>query len=103
MIALSHGVPVVTTTGPLTENVWAESGAVRLAPPGDVTQFLNAVNELLSDKQKRIETGMRARQLYLDRFDISHTIQALRRAPKPDLASRESRVGRETKEEGSSL
>jgi glycosyltransferase involved in cell wall biosynthesis len=80
MVALSRAVPIVTTIGPLTENVWEESGAVRLVPTNDMIAFVNAVNELLSDDNKRTQIGMRGKELYLNRFDVSHTIQALRRA-----------------------
>jgi hypothetical protein len=53
MACLALGRPVVTTTGHLTESFWAESGAVAMAC---------------------------ARRLYSQRFDVAHTIQALRTA-----------------------
>ncbi len=85
MAALSHGLPMVTTAGPLTENVWAESGAAQLVPHGDGASFLDAVDGLLADERKRIQMGLRARRLYLDRFDVRHTIHALRSTPESGL------------------
>src|SRR5579871_6637805 len=35
MAGISHGVPVVTTSGHLSELLWSESGAVAIAPAGD--------------------------------------------------------------------
>jgi len=78
MAALSHGLPMITTIGPLTESVWPHSGAVHLVPSAVPATFLAAVDSLLADGQKRIEMSLRARRLYLDCFDLRHTIQALR-------------------------
>ena len=75
---LCHGVPVVTTKGTLTEELWEQSGAVGLAPAGDVIQLLNMTNDLLANAQKRTEMSIRARQFYAERFDVRHTIRALR-------------------------
>jgi len=78
MAGLCHGVPVVTTKGTLTEELWEQSGAVGLAPAGDVIQLLNMTNDLLANAQKRTEMSIRARQFYAERFDVRHTIRALR-------------------------
>jgi len=88
--ALSHGLPIVTTAGFLTEDVWAQSGAAALVPPGNVSLFLDAVNDLLANEQKRNQMGLRASGFYLDRFDLRHTIHALRSARGPFLAICES-------------
>ena len=90
MAALSHGLPIVTTAGSLTEDVWAQSGAAALVPPWDATLFRDAVNGLIADEQKRNHMGFRAKRLYLDRFDVRHTIQALRSSHQPNLAVCES-------------
>ena len=90
MAALSHGLPIVTTAGPLTEDIWAKSGAAALVPPGDVALFRDAVNDLLANEQKRNQMGLHARRLYLDRFDVRHTIQALRSSHERNLAICES-------------
>src|SRR5437762_13793027 len=60
MVALSHGLPIVTTAGPLTEELWAQSSAAALVPVGDAPGFLAAVNALLADEQKRNQMGFRA-------------------------------------------
>ena len=78
MAAISHGLPMVTTTGPLTETVWSQSGAVHLVRSGVPAEFLAAVEGLLAGCEKRIQMGVRARRLYMDCFDLRHTIRALR-------------------------
>jgi glycosyltransferase involved in cell wall biosynthesis len=78
MAALSHGVPLVTTAGALTEDLWRKTNAARLVPFGVVQPFVDAANELLANHFNRKVMGLSARRLYLDRFDIRHTIHTLR-------------------------
>ncbi len=78
MAQLSLGLPVITTSGRLTEPLWAESGAVALAPAGDVDGIVGATNRLLRDEPERKRLAAAAKALYLGRFDIGHTIAALR-------------------------
>jgi Glycosyl transferases group 1/Glycosyl transferase 4-like domain len=80
MVALSHGVPIVTTSGWLTEPLWAESGAVQLVPAGEPGALAAAAARLLTSTAGREELGARARELYLSRFDMPHTIRALQAA-----------------------
>ncbi len=78
MVALSHGRPVVTTTGPLTEPLWQESGAVILVPAGDLDTLAAATRELLLNPGLRAELSARGKSIYERRFDLRHTIAALR-------------------------
>jgi glycosyltransferase involved in cell wall biosynthesis len=80
MVGLSHGKPIVTTTGPLSEPFWEDTGALALAPAGDTNAFLNLVRRLQTDASERERMGRAAKALYHQRFDISHTITSLRRA-----------------------
>jgi glycosyltransferase involved in cell wall biosynthesis len=80
MVALSHGIPAVGTTGHLTEPFWSESNAVALAPTGDTRRMLQLVNWLLNDSRERARTGSAARRLYEARFDIKNVVQALRQS-----------------------
>jgi len=80
MVGLSHGVPTVTTTGPLTESLWAGSRAVSLAPVGDADGLVVLTQELLSNATERQRMSAAARCLYQQRFDVRHTIAALREA-----------------------
>jgi len=79
MLGLSHGKAVVTTTGELTEPLWKQSGAVALAPAGDTPGFLQLVDELAQNPALRRRIGQASRELYQAKFDLSMTIQALRR------------------------
>jgi glycosyltransferase involved in cell wall biosynthesis len=77
MAGLSHGKAILTTSGHLTEPLWQDSNAVGLAPYGDVAAFAKLVEELCADPGQRARMAVAARKLYLERFDISHTIAAL--------------------------
>jgi glycosyltransferase involved in cell wall biosynthesis len=79
MTALSHAVPVVTTTGKATENCWTESDAVKLCEVGDVNRLVEAVQSLLADSKLRSSMAISGNKLYRERFDIRQTISALRR------------------------
>jgi glycosyltransferase involved in cell wall biosynthesis len=80
MAGLSHGKPAVTTTGEFTEPLWSETGAVVLAPAGDTDAFVNGVRRFRADASERERAGQLARALYMERFDLTHTIVALREA-----------------------
>lgn len=79
MAALAHGRPVVTTRGRLTEELWGESGAVALAAAGDSRALLSACLRLAADGAGRERLGAAGRALYRERFDVAHTVAALRR------------------------
>jgi glycosyltransferase involved in cell wall biosynthesis len=87
MNALAHGLPIVTTSGALTESVWAESEAVLLAPAEDVNALTQATEHLLANAEERRRLSFAAVKLYRERFDAGHTIAALRNAGKklPDV------------------
>jgi glycosyltransferase involved in cell wall biosynthesis len=80
MVGLSHGVPIVTTSGRLTEPLWGESGAIALAPVEDVTALVDTTHRLLSDEAGRRHMSVVGRALYDERFDVRRTIAALREA-----------------------
>jgi glycosyltransferase involved in cell wall biosynthesis len=78
MAALAHGRPIVTTAGKLTEDLWAESGAVALAPANESDAVERLAKELIEDPDRRAQLGNAAQALYQQRFDLRHTIAALR-------------------------
>jgi glycosyltransferase involved in cell wall biosynthesis len=80
MAGLANGKPIVTTTGWLSEPLWAQSDAVALAPAGDTAAFLEQTRRLRGDARERQRVGSAAGRLYRERFDISQTISSLRRA-----------------------
>jgi len=79
MAGLSHGRPIVTTSGWQTDALWRESQAVALVPDGDVKAIAEETRRLLSDKKERERLSRYARVFYEERFDWRHTISALRR------------------------
>lgn len=80
MAGLSHAKPVVTTSGELSEDCWAESGVIPIAPAGDVTRFVQLVDALRDQPEERRRLGHTARIFYQERFDIEHIIATLRGA-----------------------
>jgi glycosyltransferase involved in cell wall biosynthesis len=77
MAGLFARVPVVTTRGKLTEEIWQDEMGVRLADVGDVRGLVQHVLDLLADpaeRRRRAETG---RAFYDRWFDVRHTIAAL--------------------------
>jgi len=78
MVGLSHGKPVLTTSSKVTEPLWEQSRAVGLTPSGDIDAFVKLLRELLDDPAERTRMEEAALKLYQDRFDISHTVAALR-------------------------
>ena len=78
MAALAHRRPVITTSGLFTEPLWWQSGAVALVEPGDAAAMGAALAHLMDDAGERARLGAAAGVLYAQRFDIAHTITALR-------------------------
>lgn len=85
MAGLAHGLPIVTTTGRLTEPIWGESGAVILAE--DLTALVAAAERLLTCTAERDRCAAAALNLYQTRFALRHTIAALGAAPPQSSAS----------------
>jgi glycosyltransferase involved in cell wall biosynthesis len=81
MVALAHGVPIVTTKGVLTESFWAESKAVAMAPVEDISALVERTQQLLPDTDARLSMRTAARSLYAERFDAKHIIERLRKQP----------------------
>jgi glycosyltransferase involved in cell wall biosynthesis len=80
MVALSHGVPLVTTSGWLTEPLWEDSGAALLVEVDAPASLASAAAQLLADPGRRAALARQARATYAARFDVRHTIDTLRAA-----------------------
>jgi glycosyltransferase involved in cell wall biosynthesis len=78
MAALAHRRPVLTTAGGLTEPLWAQSRAVALVAVEDAAAMGAELERLIDDAPERARLGVAAGALYAERFDIAHTIAALR-------------------------
>jgi glycosyltransferase involved in cell wall biosynthesis len=77
MAGLFAGVPVVTTEGKLTERLWREGAAVKLADAGDVHGIVQHVLKLLADPAERRRQAEAGRVFYDRWFDVRHTVAAL--------------------------
>ena len=80
MAGLHLGVPIVTTSGVLTEPFWATSNAVRLSSIGDWTTFVDHVDRLLRHPDERTYLAARGKTFYEATFDVQRTVAALRSA-----------------------
>ena len=80
MAALAHGRPVVTTSGRLTEAVWRDSGAVALSTVSDLGGLTDSAATLIVDECQRERVARAGKKLYDEKFDLRHTITALRAA-----------------------
>lgn len=74
--ALAHGIPIVTSDGPLTEPFWRTTKAVVLSAR-DAVQFGAAVRQVLADRAVRETISRTARDVYDARFHVRHTVAAL--------------------------
>ena len=71
---------MVTTTGHLTEPLWAETGAVAIADVTDCAAFASAVVDLLGHGDARLALGVRGQQVYVERFSVTQVVNTLRAA-----------------------
>lgn len=79
MAGLSHGLPIVTTQGFLSEPVWAEAGCVVLAPAADSRALIRATESLLADAERRASLGRCAYAFYTEYFNVRHTVERILR------------------------
>lgn len=80
MAGLINARAIVSTTGHLTEPVWAETGAVALASARDTEPFVAAARALLSRDDDRLALAARGETAYRELFALTHTIRTLRAA-----------------------
>jgi glycosyltransferase involved in cell wall biosynthesis len=77
--ALAHGKLLISTTGPVTEEIWKDSSAVRLLPssdPGEMAEELSRVSAWLS--RERMESiALEAKAFYERHFSIRNVMATL--------------------------
>jgi hypothetical protein len=78
MAAISHGRPVLTISGHLTEQLWGDIAAVAMIPVQESHQMASTAKCLLANPCELQRLGLAGAQLYDDRFDLRHAITALR-------------------------
>ena len=75
--ALAHGLPVVTTTGELTEPMWAAQRAVELVAAADAEQFARRSGALIDDELRRTALGARAAAMYEKHLSADRAVEML--------------------------
>ena len=78
MASMAIGRPIVSNHSILSEPFWLESGAVFLTCGTSTDDLIALAEKCLANPALRGETGTRARQLYVARFSLNHTIDVLR-------------------------
>jgi hypothetical protein len=86
MAGLINGMPLVTTTGHLTEAIWSATGAVALAEAGNADALVETTLSLLAAGDERAALAARGERTYRERFALAHTIRALRGAVEGAVA-----------------
>lgn len=77
MVALAHGRPLVTTTGPLSEPLWRDAPGVVVCPVGDAEALARACVALATAPGTDGRSDA-VRAFYASHFDLTHTIGTLR-------------------------
>jgi hypothetical protein len=83
MAALSHGKPVVATSGSLTEPLWHDSGSILLVPAGNPDRMIAAAENLLADAGRRHRLAAAAKIMYDRNFGLPRLIGILRQDVEP--------------------
>ena len=78
MAALQHGVPVVGTSGHLTDDMLRDAPGLTLVAIGGRDDFARAAAGLVQDEKRRAELGAAGRQLYQRSFDWPVLVRRLR-------------------------
>lgn len=86
MACLALGLPVVTTSGHLTESLWAGSGAVSLASVHDAESFSAAAVRLLDVPESRRQLASLGQRLYREHFSLDRIIDALTAHERAEVA-----------------
>jgi len=66
--ALASGVPVIASNLPGVRTVFENGKQGLLCKPGNANDLKNKIEEILSDKKKRVEMGQEARKLALEKY-----------------------------------
>ena len=80
MAGISHGIPVLTTAGHLSESVWRDCAAVSLVPANDTRALLALAHALLRSPEERSRIGTAGLRLYRERFDWPQVVCMLSNA-----------------------
>jgi glycosyltransferase involved in cell wall biosynthesis len=80
MAGLQHGLPIVTTSGALTEPIWMASRAVALVPVDDAEAFAASVAALIGDRTEARALGRRGAETYERAFRLERSVSVLRGA-----------------------
>lgn len=87
MACLHQGVPVITTEGPMTEQIWHDSQAVSLSPWENPDVCISKTLELCGSKAERSELASRGQMLYQNSFSADQQIRLLLEEPFPPASS----------------
>jgi glycosyltransferase involved in cell wall biosynthesis len=77
MAPLANCVPVITTSGELSEALWSQSGAVLLAASGDTAALVALAITMIEDDALRKRAGQRGTDFYAEHFSLDLSLEKL--------------------------
>lgn len=77
MAPLANGVPVITTSGELSEPLWSESSAVPLAVSGDTAGAVALAITMVEDDVLRKKVGETGMGFYAEHFSLDRSLDKL--------------------------
>ena len=78
---MAHGLPIVTTSGALTESIWASQDALELVSVGDSDAFAARTAALIANPERRAVLGTRAAAMYDAHLSAGRAVELLTRQP----------------------
>lgn len=78
MAVIALGVPLITTSGRLTEALWSESEGVALTPASNPEALASFANYIFNDPDRLRALAEKGRALYHREFAVEHTVRRLR-------------------------
>ena len=77
MAGLCLGIPVITTSGKMTEPLWAEQACLALAADDDPASLVEEAEKLLADPAARRRLGAIGKRVYVLEFALERTMEIL--------------------------
>jgi len=75
--AMALGLPIVASDVPAIREVVDEGANARLVPPADPPALAEALARLLGDARLRSSYGERSREIFLERFTLERSAEAM--------------------------
>jgi glycosyltransferase involved in cell wall biosynthesis len=75
--AMALGLPIVTSDIPAIREVVEPEGNAVIVPPGDAEALARGIERVLNDPEMARRFGQRSRDLFLERFTLERSVEAM--------------------------